>query len=190
MADGVFPGLEEALPEPHLVHQEEQRAALFLEGLEEIAVLEGVGPGPAAGEIIDRGGDDLHQVGEGLPHPQVQVEGHLRGHHPQLLIAPVEKEKIQVAAVLQGIDHRSLAGQFPQALQIAGVHRHPGEERVQGIAQQKPRAAGQIPGVMEFMAAQPAGEAAEHSAQPGSGLVGFRGASLAGSRFFPWVLIQ
>ena len=79
MADGVFPGLQETLPETHLIHQEEQRAPLLLEGFEKIAILERVGPGSAAGEIIDRGGNYLHQVGKGLPHPQIEVEGHLRG---------------------------------------------------------------------------------------------------------------
>jgi len=82
MADGVFPGLEEPLPEPYLVHQEEEGAAPFLNGLLEIAILERIGPGPAAGKIIDRGGDDLHQVRQGLPHPEVQVEGHLRAITP------------------------------------------------------------------------------------------------------------
>ena len=83
--------------------------------LQEIAVLERIGPGPAAGKIIDGGGDDLHQVGEGLPHPQVQVEGHFRGHHPQLLVAAVKKEEVQMAAVFQGIDHRPLSGPAPAA---------------------------------------------------------------------------
>ena len=85
----------------------------------EIAILERIGPGPAAGKIIDRGGDDLHQVRQGLPHPEVQVKGHLRGNHPQLLVAPVEKKEVQMAAVFQGIDHCSLAGQVTQPLQIA-----------------------------------------------------------------------
>jgi hypothetical protein len=134
MADGVFPGLEETLPEPHLVHQEEEGAALFLDGLVEIAILERIGPGPAAGKIIDRGGDDLHQVRQGLPHPEVQVEGHLRGNHSQFQVAPVKKEEIQMAAVFQGIDHGSLAGQVTQPLQIARLHRDPSEERIQGIA--------------------------------------------------------
>ncbi len=119
MADGVFPGLEETLPEPHLVHQEEEGAALFLDRLVEIAVLERIGPGPAPGKIIDGGGDDLDQVGQGLPHPEVQVKGHLRRNHSQLLVAPVEKEEIQVAAIFQGIDHGALAGQVPEPLQIA-----------------------------------------------------------------------
>ena len=110
VADGVFPGFEEPLPEAHLVHQEEQGAAPLLEGLEEIAVLEGIGPGPAAGKIVEGGGDDLHQVGEGLPHPQVEIEGHLGGLDPQLLVAAVKKEEIQVAAILQGINHRPLSG--------------------------------------------------------------------------------
>ena len=134
MADGVFPGLEETLPEPHLVHQEEEGAAPFLDGLVEIGVLERIGPGPAASKIIDRRGDDLHQVRQGLPHPEVQVKGYLRGNHSQLLVAPVKKKEIQMAAVFQGIDHGSLAGQVTQPLQIARVHRDPFEERVQGIA--------------------------------------------------------
>ncbi len=184
MADGVFPGLEETLPEPYLVHQEEEGAALFLDRLVEIAVLERIGPGPAPGKIIDGGGDDLHQVGQGLPHPEVQVKGHLRGNHSQLLVAPVEKEEVQVAAVFQGIDHGALAGQVPEPLQIARVHRDPFEERVQGVAQQEPRAAGEVPGVMEFLARQPAGQAAEDMSHPGFGLVGLRGLRPLGDRFF------
>ena len=102
----------------------------------EIAILERIGPGPAASKIIDRGGDDLHQVGEGLPHPQVQVKGHLRGDNSQLLVAPVKKEKIQMTAVFQSINHCSLAGQVTQPLQesAARMHRDSFEERVQGTA--------------------------------------------------------
>jgi len=81
MADGVFPGLEKTLAETHLVHQKHQGAAFFPEHPVEIAVLKGIGPGAAPGEIVQGGGDDLDQVGKRLPHPEVEIEGHFRGHY-------------------------------------------------------------------------------------------------------------
>ena len=85
--------------------------------------------------MIEGGGDDLHQMKEGLPHPQVEIEGHLRGHHPQVLVAAVKEEEIEMAAIFERINHRALLGQFLEALQIAGVNLDPGERGVQGMAQ-------------------------------------------------------
>jgi hypothetical protein len=134
-------------------------------------------------KIIDRSGDDLNQMGQGLPYPQVQVKGHFRGYHPQFLITPVKEQKVYMAAVFQGINYCSLLRELLQPFQMAGVHRNPFEERVQGIAQQESRAAGQVPGIMVIISSQPTGQATERLSQPATGFFGTRGVT-ACARFF------
>ena len=173
------------MPKTHLVHQEQQGAPLFLQDAQKIAVLEGVGPGALAGEIIQGGRDDLDQVGEGLEYPQIEVEGDLGYGGPQFPVAAVEKQEVQGAAIFQGIDHHPLLGELLQAVDELGLHRHLVEEGVQGVTHQQTGAAGEIAGVMKFFPPEPAGEAVQKPVKQAPGFVGLgRGGGLSGGLWF------
>jgi hypothetical protein len=137
MADGIFFGPEEALRNPTSSTRKRRPAAAPVQNPLEIIVRVGVGPLSGPGKVVDGGADYLDEMGEGLPHPEAQIKGKLRRRRPRLAVAPVKKEKVQVAAILNGINDAALLGQLLQFCQPLGGDVHPGKKPVQGIPQEE-----------------------------------------------------